>query len=185
MPPSTRKTETLESLYDVVTAAKADGDYLAWDEPTSRWKNVARQTLWPTRATLWPDEKIVIAGGAAATNIYATQKYGLWAGQSPFANGDSWTLAFALRAGAYTMSVLGLKDSNCPKVDWAVDGLAVVAGQDWYVGGGQQVNVTQTASVTVATDGVHQLRATVNGKHASSTDYFLALTKIWFAPAAD
>jgi hypothetical protein len=110
-------------------------------------------------------------------------RYGFWGwNESSHANADSFTLGVFLAAGSYTMSVLGLAYTSRGKLDWYIDDVAVVTGQDWY-DAGLTANVTKTATVAVATDGMHTLKGIVNGKNAESTDYYYVLTKIWFRPA--
>lgn len=41
-------------------------------------------------------------------------------------------------------------------------------------------NVRQTAAVTVATDGNHTLRATINGRNGSAVDYDALFTRVAF-----
>lgn len=84
----TRKTETLESLYDVATSAKASGDYLAWDEATNRWVNVVPPT--PPRGT------VSFADDAART---AVGQIGV-----QLDDGTLW-YATALTAGAWSLAV--------------------------------------------------------------------------------
>lgn len=134
-----------------------------------------------TVATLWHDESVVVVGSAIATYHDTAQNYAFFVQQSPAANLNAFEIKFVLDAGTYTFSVLGLTANSRGLIDWAIDGANVVTGQDWYAGG-LTYNVVKTATVTVLTSGVHTLRGTVNGKNASSTDYQMLITKMWFGP---
>jgi hypothetical protein len=69
-------------------------------------------------------------------------------------------------------------------VDWTLDGVALVTGQDWYSGGGLVYNVRKANTVTVPTSGNHTLKGTVNGRNAGNTsDYDLVITRMRFRKA--
>jgi hypothetical protein len=139
---------------------------------------------FPHRATLWPDEALVLAGNALTVANQSTQKYAIDVYQSPPANGDSFSLSFFLAAGTYTMYVLGQTNSDHGKIDWYIDNVVAISGQDWY-NGSAQTNITKSGSVTVIGNGYHVLKGTVNGKNGSSSNYYIERTKIWFVPSAD
>ncbi len=134
---------------------------------------------YPVTATLWWEDATTISGTTLNTWYSNTVAYGHGSEQGPAANGDSNTINFFLKAGTYTMKVLGYTTTNRGKVDWYIDDVLVVSGQDWYSAGGTP-NVVKSATVTVVGDGNHVLKSVINGKNASSTDYSLALTKISF-----
>jgi len=155
----------------VLSIAVAGTDYLI---PTNNY---------PQRATMWHDEATVITGNALAIIYITSTNIASHAYQNTAADGDSFSNSFFLKAGTYTFSVIGTTAGAAGRADWYIDGVKEVSLQDWY--GSTAWGVTKTASVTVATDGYHQLIGTVNGKHASSSDYILQLTKYWFKPATD
>lgn len=138
----------------------------------------------PATASLLFDEATALVGdlvlvGEEATVIGDFQAYTfVMLNAATHADADSFAQSFFLAAGSYTLSVRGLSGSNRAKVDWYIDNVLAVSGQDWYSASFVR-NVVQTASVTVTTDGRHTLKAVVNGKHASSSDYYYALTKAW------
>lgn len=133
---------------------------------------------YPIAATLWHDDATIITGAALTITQDSAQRYAFWAYQNAPANGDTFEYSFLLAAGTYTLRVLGMTANSRGMIDWKIDGTTVVSGQDWY-NGSLTYNVVKTASVTVATDGVHTLRGIVNGKNASSSAYQMLLTKIW------
>lgn len=143
----------------------------------------------PTRATLWHDESTVTAGNALATTLTTSQSYNQYSNQNAAANGDAFTQSLWLRAGTYTLSVLGITQNDGGKIDWYLgtssSSLALVAsGQDWY-SVATTYNVKQTATITVPEDGYHVLKGVVNGHNAGSAGYAVRLTKITFAQSAD
>ena len=99
--------------------------------------------------------------------------------QNPSANGDSFSQSFFLGAGTYTFSVMGRTEGDAGKIDWYIDNVLAVSGQDWYYGGANQHGYVQTASVTVSGNGVHTLKGIVNGKTGSN--YYILLTTMWFS----
>ncbi len=137
----------------------------------------------PSRATMWHSESTKTAGTALTNFTNANQIYYTFTQQATPANGDAFTQGFMLKAGTYTFSVLGITNTNNGIIDWTVDGVAIVTGQDWYTSLGY--NTVKTATVTIPTSGYHVLKGTVNGKHASSSSYAIALTKMWFSPTTD
>ena len=139
----------------------------------------------PTRADCWHDESTVISGNALTRTIDAAQTHNLYVYQNASANGDIFTQSMFLRAGTYTLSVLGETTANSGLVDWYFDGAPIVSGQDWYSGATVRNVVKVSASFTVASDGYHVLKGTVNGQNGASGGYDLKLTKMWLKQAAD
>ncbi len=139
----------------------------------------------PTRAELWHDEATVVVGNAIAATVDNGQMGNYFARQSTSADGNEFTQSVWLRAGTYTFSVLGQTNAGNAKIDWYLDGVLVVGGQDWY-SAAQTKNVVKTASVTIAQDGYHVLKGKINGRNASNTtSWNMDLTKYWFRQAAD
>jgi hypothetical protein len=134
---------------------------------------------YPTHATLWWDEMTVISGNAMVTPVTNGDAVYFFATyQDAAANGDTLEQKFFLAEGTYTLGVLGLKSTNRAKIDIYIDGVAVVSGQDWY-NGSAQVALLTTGGIAVSGDGVHTLRTVVNGKNGSSSNYYVALQKIF------
>lgn len=99
-------------------------------------------------------------------------------------DGDYFTCSFVLKAGTYTCYAIGVTANNRGKIDWSLDGASQTTGQDWY-NLTPQNNITKSFSLTVLTDGYHVLKGVMNGKNASATNYYWALSKIWCVPASD
>jgi hypothetical protein len=138
----------------------------------------------PARVTLWMDEATVTSGTALQVDLDSSQMYQLLAAPVTPANGDTFTHSFWLRAGSYTFSVLGMLQSVGGKVDWYLDNVLIISGQNWYKST-NEFNHIKTATVTVIGDGHHLLKAVVNGKDASSSGYWYYFTKLWFKPSTD
>jgi hypothetical protein len=139
----------------------------------------------PKSATLWHDESVVLAGNALAHVHNTNQDYGVTVYQNTPANGDTFEQKVFLRPGWYTFNVLGTTDANRGIVDWYLDDVKLLAGQDWYAAAiGYNVVKASSVPFVVQYGGAHTLKAVVNGKNASSTSYYLVLTKMWFAPAS-
>jgi hypothetical protein len=156
---------------------------------TSKTQDAAAALLYPTRALMWHEEANILTGTdpfTRASYTYDTnQNYIYTALQDPAADGDSFTNSFILKAGTYTLHILGAGELNNGKVDWYVDNVSIATGQDWY-DTGPTYNVYKTvSSVSIVGNGRHVLKGVINGKHASSIGYFLPLNKYWFEPATD
>ena len=140
---------------------------------------------YPKRATMWHDESTVIAGNGLINSLNASQVYVTRSYQNTAANGDSFTNGCYLAAGTYTFYVLGTTNTNTGIVDWYLDDVEIVTAQDWYSGASVANVIKSQASVSVSMDGWHTVKAIVDGKNGSSSDYYIVLTKFWFKQAAD
>lgn len=139
----------------------------------------------PTRATLFHNESLVTAGNAITGSINTSQAHNATWYQDASADADSFTHAFVLAEGTYTLYFYGVTHTSGGKIDWSVDGVSITTGQDWY-SNPAVANVTKSvAAVAIATGGRHVLTGTVNGKNAGSAGYDIRLTKIYFVPASD
>ncbi len=145
---------------------------------------VIADVLLPRRATMWHRASTVITGNAIASFVAVAQRYFIYAIQNAAANGDSFSHSFFLRGGTFDLNVLGISGPVCGIVDWYLDGVLVVTGQDWYAAG-YTYNIVKTDSITVSGDGYHVLVGVINGKNGLSTDYYLQLTKIYLKQASD
>lgn len=139
----------------------------------------------PQRATLWHDEATVISGSAISLYQDTTQVYNNTPLQTSHSNGDSFSHSLFLKAGTYTFAVLGVTTTIGGILDWTLDGTSILAGQDWYSVADAKNVIKTTTGISISTDGYHKLVGTVNGKNASSGNYYIFLTKYWFKPASD
>lgn len=138
---------------------------------------------YPIRATIWADELLKTNGAADIYYLHSQDAY-YHTRQSPGTNGDVWTTSFMLAAGTYTLYTLGFTNSNEGKLDYSIDGVSAISGQDWYSAGATYM-VIKSGSVTVVGNGRHKLQMTVNGKNGSSSSYYMQLIKFWIVPSSD
>jgi hypothetical protein len=144
----------------------------------------AVEILLPTRATLWHENSAVLVGNALLVGSDSNQMHTTAPFQNPAANGDTFTQSAFLRAGSYTLYVRGVTANNIGKIDWYIDNVLVLAGQDWY-SAGLTYNVLKSTPLTIVGDGYHVLKGVVNGKNASSSNFFMSLTKMVIKQAND
>ena len=129
--------------------------------------------------TIWHDENTVLAGNAETAYFDALQRYGTYSFRASPADGDSFTQEIVLASGTYTLYNLGAEGAAAGKLDWYLDAVKIVSGQDWYNAATIRNIFKSTASIAVA-GGRYVFKGVVNGKHASSSNYNYYLTKSWF-----
>jgi hypothetical protein len=129
----------------------------------------------PGQALLWQAGSRVLAGNAI-TPFANSSQHGDFARQEAAADSDTFEQDFLLRAGAYTLAVLGYTVSTAGKIDWYLDEIQIVSGQDWYSGSAIYNVLKTTSGILVAVGGLHTLRGKVNGKNGSSSAYEMNLT---------
>lgn len=129
--------------------------------------------------SVWHDEGTVVSGNGIVLLYDTTQNFAYQSYQNSPANGDIRDFRFFLPAGSYTLNVLTSTQNARGKVEVSIDFGSVLATWDLY-SASSVFNVVQTLGITISTTGVHTLRFKVNGKNASSSNYFFAFTKFWF-----
>lgn len=139
----------------------------------------------PTRATMWHDEVNITSGNALVPTVDVSQPFNLYDIQNAPANGDTFTHSFFVQAGTYTFNVLGETRSDQGIIDWYLDGTLIVSGQDWYTAGTSYNVHKAVAGIVIPVAGKHVLKGSINGKNAGSSNYFVRLTKYWFAQVTD
>lgn len=127
-------------------------------------------------ASLFYDEFQVVTGNAL-TSFIREQSYNYVAYQDLPALGDETFAQFNLSAGDYTLFALGISSTNRGILTVVLDGI-VQGTIDWY-SAIQAANVVETLPITVLDDGTHSLLFRTVSKNASSTDYYMPLTKLW------
>lgn len=175
---------TLATAPTAAQGAKAGDELWLTDQNALAYYNDTRAGWYinlPRRVTLFHEDSIVLSGTALARVINTAQLYNHYAHQNPAANGDSFTQSFLLLAGQYTFRVLGMTSTDFGILDWYLDDTLMISQQDFYSVAGAN-NVVFNATVTVPTSGPHTLRAVVNGKNTSSSNFFIRLTKFAFIP---
>jgi len=137
------------------------------------------QQAFPESDTCWHDESEILVGNPPFVNLGAVQLYGFWNHQSPAADGDEFRNYAFLAAGTYDLKTLWKTGPTRGKVDFYVDGV-VVGTVDGYSASGTNNVVLVISSISIPSNGIHEIRGKTNGKNASATDYRIALTKFWF-----
>ncbi|BCY18697.1 hypothetical protein hrd7_25460 [Leptolinea sp. HRD-7] len=136
----------------------------------------------PRRASWFMNEaahNLTLLEIASASQIFGAS----WQTAAPNANnGDSFTFSGMLSAGTYILSVFGVSYTTRGILNWYLDDVLVVSGQNWY-SASAVYNVTKTATITVPTSGYHILKGVVSG--STGGGYAIALTKVWLKMAAD
>lgn len=150
---------------------RSNGAVLAGGATKALQESVTQQ------ATLWPDERTVIAGAALASAISAAQLYNQASFQVPAASGDITQIGFWLTAGTYTFGILTARGSSYGIVQFSIDGANVGAPQDLYDAVGASNVFLTIGPIVLVTSGQHTLRATCTGKNGASSDFTLPFTK--------
>ena len=134
------------------------------------------------RATMFFREALV-TGSAHDHSVDALQPHNTRSQVS--GDGVYWTQSFMLVAGTYTFYALGVTNTDRGIIDWYIDDVLVISGQDWYNSPAQRDITKTTSSITVTGNGRHVLKGIVNGKNGSSSNYGVSLTTYWLVPASD
>ena len=134
---------------------------------------------------MWHDEATVLTGNAFTHQLDTSAFYRGFSLQNPGANGDSFSHQFFVKAGTYTLYILGITGLNVAKIDWYIDNVLVASGQDWYTLP-TVYNVIKTVAALILTDGEHVLKGVVNGRNAANTTGFnIDFTAYWLKQASD
>jgi hypothetical protein len=152
------------------------------------WRATGEESIvtipFPTRATIFSDEANVVAGNSVVKGVGAG-RWSCYEYQDPPANGDSRSWGVFLADGTYNFTVLSYDDANYGKVDWYIDGTLVVTGEDHYLGSGTWSVEHPHTGIYIAGSGFHVVKSVVNGKNASSSNYYFTLLKAWFYQVPD
>lgn len=136
---------------------------------------------FPTRLKWFNREAITsVAGWTLTTNTNQIFLHYCYA--SSAANGDIFTWSGQLRAGYYTLSILGVGTVNSAIADIYWDN-NLIGTQDWY--SSTTYNVIKTIDFLNSYSGNHILKAIVNGRNGSSTNWRLVWTYLWIIPKVE
>jgi hypothetical protein len=150
----------------------------------SNWEDAAGGSqVFPQTASMWHRDSLTngYAMGEQSGIDGAFYEYAI---QPSAADGNEFYQSFLLEAGTYTFHVLGVEDVDCPLLDWYLDNVLIVSGQDWYEVSQTTDATFNTASVIVTGSKRHLLKGVVNGKNEDSTGYWVRLVRYWFTPAS-
>ena len=98
---------------------------------------------------------------------------GLFHNSTTHADGDSFSVTFSAPPGTYRLRANAVKDSNCPKVEVKLDGISLGL-VDLYAAAQDGVAFMDLSGIVVG-PGFHTLEFRVNGKNASSSNYYVYL----------
>ena len=112
-----------------------------------------------------------------------SQYYGFVVYQNPRADGDYFEFSIYLTKGTYTLAHVAYTAANLAKLDWTINGVSATTGVDWY-SASTVYSVIKTFSLTVPYTGYHRIRATVNGRNASASDWYYIISEIGIYPTA-
>lgn len=116
----------------------------------------------------------------AQTNVSTALGMGYVGSSGADADDGDWVeYSFHVAAGTYTVQIIRPSFASSGSYDWTIDGVSIGASDVAYGAGAFYNTVVQYTSVAL-TAGDHTLRCTVNGKHASSTDYRLLMQMVTF-----
>jgi hypothetical protein len=94
-------------------------------------------------------------------------------------NGDWFKWSFVADKGTYTIRIYGYKNTTSGILDWYIDNAPISTGQDWYAASAAFGSFALT-NIVIAESGYHIIKAVVNSKHASSSDYTAEINEIIF-----
>lgn len=137
---------------------------------------------YPTQAVMWHENCKMGAGVTTLSHVINTgQRYNgysyLTGAGGVSHNGDVFSQTCLLLAGTYAFAVYGVTYSTCGKIDWTLDGVSIVAGQDWYSASITPNVLKVNTGITVTGNGAHTLQGTINGKNGSGGGYDMYLTR--------
>ena len=92
------------------------------------------------------------------------------------ADGDNISVNIWAPAGIYTLRMNASKNTNRGIVDVDVD-VVEVGTADLYAAGVDYLNMVEITGITLSA-GFHTLRIRIDGKHASSSNYYLHISSI-------
>jgi hypothetical protein len=166
------------------------------DGVTTRKYYQGQSAVWMCDGSNWHTINGIMANRSQAVSAFqikhsstpayifnTSQPYGFAVYQNPRADGDYFEFSIYLTKGTYTLAHIGYTAPNMTKLDWTINGVSATTGVDWY-SASAVYSVIKTFSLTVPYTGYHRIRATVNGRNASATDWYYNISQIAVYPAA-
>lgn len=102
---------------------------------------------------------------------------------SSFTNADNCTFKIYLAAGTYKVQILTATHPNYGILQLLLDNVGITSN-DLYSAGLVNNVICETASVSVASSGLKDLKINVNGKNVSSGSYYVVVSTIIFQRTA-
>lgn len=119
--------------------------------------------------------------GIVATQTLSGQTYPYMVYNSSNANGDTLKIIAHMATGNYEAKIVVCKDYNRAIMDVKVNG-TVNTSVDMY-SASSVYNHEIVITFTIASDGEQTFEFVANGKNASSSGYFLTITRMWVYPS--
>jgi len=130
--------------------------------------------LFPlTQDIFWRDGQIMSGNALAFTQGTGLWLNGEWHQQTAAIN-DELRFRIFLKSGFYYLTMIGRTQSDCGEQTWPVDNVAQSGSLDWY-SAAQTNNVVKSQYLEIPESGDHVLESRVQGKNASSSNYYLRL----------
>lgn len=158
---------------NVVLMAKGDSAIFHCDNASNQWRMVSSQQ-YPMSWQGNPLSAKVLVGNAFSYNVNALFWHQIFIYQDTPANTNTIRLGYVnLARGVFTMRMVGNKDGNCGIQDlyW---GTNKVGSIDWYNAVAARNQIVDT-TFTNLIQGRYELKSVINGKNASSSDFYLQL----------
>ncbi|MEH2371948.1 hypothetical protein [Nostoc sp.] len=174
------------SEYPSITSVSAGDLLLVETANDNAYKNIPisqlgggsrNSQIFPNSFSHWHDESVILTGNGLMTDIYSNYAYSTLAYQNPPAINDSFQFNKLLDAGNYTFYLLGAQGSNRGTIRLNVNGTEVVGDLDFY--GNNFTGITLHTTINIATPGIQTFKITTIGKNASSSGFYIILTKLW------
>lgn len=141
--------------------------------------------MYPHTAVCWAHD--AVSNSTLTTYTATSQAFNTYSTQTGAAanNGDTYDWTVMLEKGTYALNILYVKSSAGGRADVTIDGVEVVTALEFYASSAAWNQESTTTSIDITYSGRHDIRFTVDGKHASSSDYSVYLTKITLIRTGD
>jgi hypothetical protein len=139
---------------------------------------VIPEQVFPERQLLFHQNNEPLVGNAIVFSAIASTQYGgIWR-QSTSAIDNEFLSKLFLRAGTYSITVVGQKNTICGKLHLFIDA-SEKATQDWYAASASMAAVTSTG-IVITGSGQHLFGGRISDKNASSSAYDMRLCTFYF-----
>jgi hypothetical protein len=149
------------------------------DIPLNRiYYGYCRAHEFPGRTTLFHSNSNVLSGSALTRTIDTAQSFSHYASQGAGSSTDAWTQSTTLRAGTYTIRILGVAGPDRGQLTFTFNGIPVGGTFDLYQPSATNNFELSSSSFSWSSDGYIGIAGTVSGKNASSTGYRIPITTV-------
>ncbi len=131
-----------------------------------------------TEKSVFWQEAFVVAGNQLLYSAGASQQFGSYQYQDPAADGDIMRMIVTLDPGFYNMEWLGVRGNSSAIIDVYFDGVLEFTDDRYQAA--FAFNTIDNFGVTILEE-VTTIDFVVNGKNASSFDFFNSMTRVFFS----